>query len=112
MERFLEPALLLVLRDRATHGYELQEELPGLLGVERVDMGGLYRTLRALEEHAFVRSWWDAEAPGPAKRVYELTDAGAGLLDEWASSLERARDRIDAFLNLYRQEGGDHVPRP
>jgi PadR family transcriptional regulator, regulatory protein PadR len=104
VERFSEPALLLLLRERATHGYELLESLPALTGEARVDMGNLYRVLRALEEDGLVTSRWEAGAPGPAKRTYELTDEGKRLLDEWAAALRRSRERIDTFLDRY--EGG------
>jgi poly-beta-hydroxybutyrate-responsive repressor len=101
VERFSEPAVLLLLRERAAHGYELLEALPGLTGEARVDMGNLYRVLRALEEDGLVQSEWQADAPGPAKRTYELTSEGRRLLDEWASALRRSRERIDSFLDRY-----------
>lgn len=103
VERFSEPALLLLLRDRPAHGYELIDSLAELTPGRRVDMGNLYRTLRALEGDGLVTSEWDAEAPGPAKRRYELTGAGGRLLDEWAAALVQARDRIDAFLRRYEK---------
>jgi PadR family transcriptional regulator, regulatory protein PadR len=111
VERFSEPALLLLLRDRPAHGYELVEGLAELLPGERVDLGNLYRSLRALEREGVVTSAWDADAPGAAKRVYELTDAGRRLLAEWAGALRAARDRVERFLEHYEREGGDHVPR-
>jgi PadR family transcriptional regulator len=101
VERFSEPAVLLLLRERPAHGYELLDELPALTGERRVDMGNLYRVLRALEEDGLVRSEWEADAPGPARRTYELTADGRRLLDEWASALSRSRARIDAFLERY-----------
>ena len=101
VERFVEPAVLLLLRERRAHGYELLDALPDLTGDARVDMGNLYRVLRALEEDALVTSRWEAGEPGPAKRIYELTTAGKGLLDEWASALRRSRERIDTFLDRY-----------
>lgn len=110
VERFGEPALLLLLRERPAHGYELLEALPALHPGERVDMGNLYRALRRLEEEGLVRSQWDAAAPGPARRVYELTDAGRELLDRWAEALGRARDRIDTFLQRYGEEVNDASP--
>src|SRR3954452_15568171 len=94
VERFSEPALLLLLRERPAHGYELLDALPSLTGEARVDMGNLYRILRALEEDGLVGSEWQADAPCPAKRTYELTDAGRRLLDEWAEALGRSRERI------------------
>ena len=101
VERFSEPALLLLLRERPAHGYELLEALPALTGEARVDMGNLYRVLRALEEDGLVTSRWEAGEPGPAKRTYELTTAGRRLLDEWSSALRRSRERIDTFLDRY-----------
>jgi PadR family transcriptional regulator len=100
VERFAEPAVLLLLRERPAHGYELLEQLPELTG-ERVDMGNLYRFLRLLERDAIVRSDWDDEAPGPSKRIYELTDEGHALLDQWASALEGSQTRLNAFLTRY-----------
>ena len=111
VERFAEPALLLLLRERPAHGYELVDALEELTPGDRVDLGNLYRSLRALEREGLVASRWDADAPGAAKRVYELTEAGRALLDDWATALGRARDRIDVFLDRYRGEGGDDVPR-
>ena len=101
VERFSEPALLLLLRERPTHGYELLEALPALTGDARVDMGNVYRVLRALEEDGLVSSRWEAGEPGPAKRTYELTAAGRRLLDEWATALRRSRERVDTFLARY-----------
>jgi poly-beta-hydroxybutyrate-responsive repressor len=112
VERFGEPALLLLLRERPAHGYELLEELPSLVGGERIDMGNLYRVLRGLEEEGFVRSEWEAGAPGPAKRTYELTDDGRRLLDLWAGALRDNQMLIAAFLARYdgREEVND-APR-
>ena len=51
VERFVEPALLLLLRQRPMHGYDLLEQVSQLTGDDRgVDLGNLYRVLRALEE--------------------------------------------------------------
>lgn len=101
VERFSEPALLLLLRERPAHGYELLEELPALTDEQRVDMGNLYRVLRGLEEDGLVTSRWEAGEPGPAKRTYELTAEGKRLLEEWAGALRRSRERIDTFLERY-----------
>ena len=92
--------MLLLLREQPVHGYELLEQLPELTG-ERVDMGNLYRFLRLLEEEEIVSSLWDDDVPGPSKRIYELTDEGRALLDEWAHALRDAQTRTDSFLTRY-----------
>jgi PadR family transcriptional regulator PadR len=106
IERFAEPAVLLLLKERPAHGYELLERIEELAG-EPIDMGNLYRVLRALEEEGLVRSEWHADAPGPARRSYELTAAGRHLLDTWAESLRETHRRIAAFLERY--ERGEEV---
>jgi PadR family transcriptional regulator PadR len=86
------------------HGYELLERIPEIAGEEvRVDVGNVYRVLRALEEEEIVHSEWDAELPGPAKRTYELTDAGRRLLDRWAEALRQAQSVIEGFLRRYEE---------
>lgn len=102
IERFIEPALLLLLAERERHGYELVEELPDITGdPRRVDMGNLYRLLRSLEREGVVSSEWAEGDDGPAKRVYRLTEAGRGLLDTWASGLAEAGEVVAAYLDRY-----------
>jgi PadR family transcriptional regulator len=101
IERFSEPAVLLLLSERPAHGYDLLDRLGELAPGERVDMGNLYRVLRSLEEDGLVRSEWNADVPGPAKRTYELTEAGRRVLDRWVEALRQAQARIDLFLDRF-----------
>jgi PadR family transcriptional regulator PadR len=71
-----------------------------------VDVGNLYRVLRALEEEGIVASEWSADLPGPAKRTYELTDSGRRLLDRWAEALHDAQGVLSGFLERYEQGEG------
>ena len=104
VERFGEPALLLLLGDGPTHGYELLERLPALIGEERVDVGNVYRALRALEDEGLVVSEWRGDLPGPAKRTYTLTDAGTTPSSRrGSSSLEALRDELTTFLDRARE---------
>jgi len=107
VERFVEPSILLLLRERPLHGYELIERLPELAGEGRIDVGNLYRLLRALEAEGLVSSEWSAELPGPAKRTYELSPEGRRLLDRWAEALQQAQGDVQSFLDRYeKQERG------
>jgi PadR family transcriptional regulator, regulatory protein PadR len=103
VERFAEPALLLLLRERPAHGYDLLERLPELTGEARVEMGNLYRLLRGLEEEGLVESEWDDSSPGPAKRRYAITEAGERLLDHWVEALRRSQKRTARFLTRYEE---------
>ena len=109
IERLIEPAVLLLLRERPRHGYDLVESLVPLVGDgATVDLGNLYRLLRSLEGERFVSSTWNAEAPGPARRVYEITPAGARLLDTWAVALRSAEATITSYLARYDRETRRH----
>ncbi len=104
VERFVEPSLLLLLRDGETHGYDLADSLAELVPDERFDLGNLYRLLRSLEGEGLVRSRWRDDLPGRTKRTYELTDEGRAALATWATALDRTSHTLAAFQRRY-QEG-------
>ena len=109
VERFGEPALLALLSDGPTHGYELLDRLPALLGESKVDVGNVYRALRSFEEEGLVSSEWGADLPGPAKRTYTLTSDGRGVLESWLESLQALQVGLAEFLDRAHGKGGDHV---
>ena len=97
VEHVAGPAVLLLPRDGAMHGCEFLGRLPELSAEDgRIDLGNLYRLLRAPEGEGLVSSPWQAES-GPARRVCQLTASGADLLDSWAGSLQGMRAGIDRF---------------
>lgn len=104
IERFVEPAVLLLLADGPGHGYDLKEQVAELVGDDRADVANVYRLLRQLELEGIVRSAWDTAGSGPARRVYRLTTAGRRLLDQWADALRALDVTTHAFLTRY-----DHV---
>ncbi len=58
---FLRPCLLLLLREREAHGYELLESVAAF-GFDHSDPGALYKTLRRLEHDGLVQSDWESPA--------------------------------------------------
>jgi poly-beta-hydroxybutyrate-responsive repressor len=106
---FVQPWLLLLLLQKPSHGYELMERLGQDEEIPDADPGLLYRTLRQLEEDGLVRSTWDTEGKGPARRLYEVTPEGVDYLHAWAVNVRRTRERLDRFLAEYTnhfQKGG------
>ena len=99
-KRFLRPCVLLLLREQASHGYELLDRLAAF-GFTRSDPGGLYRTLRTLEDEGLVKSAWESSSEGPDRRIYQLTRAGTEELHRWAGALDGARQTLDVFLARY-----------
>ena len=105
---FIQPWLLLLLLQKPSHGYELMERLAQDKETPDTDPGMLYRTLRQIEEDGLVKSSWDTEGKGPARRLYEVTPEGVEYLHTWAVNIRRTRNRLDRFIAVYEthfQEG-------
>ena len=104
MRGFVQPRLLLQLAQKPAHGYELMSAMDEGDDGQAPDPGTLYRTLRALEEDVLVRSTWDTDGAGPARRVHELTEQGIEFLHTWAVSTRGTRAQLDLFLASYEEQ--------
>jgi poly-beta-hydroxybutyrate-responsive repressor len=99
---FLRPCVLLLLKESSAHGYDLLERLQAF-GFSGTDPGGLYRTLRGLEEEGLVCSAWEASSQGPDRRRYEITRAGAERLHDAARQLQGTAEVLDRFVTRYSE---------
>lgn len=97
---FLRPCLLLLIAEMPSHGYDLLERL-GEIGYQRAEPGGLYRTLRLLEQEGLIESDWSTSDVGPRRRTYRLTEDGMDWLHAWAGSMRYTRDVLDRYLGRY-----------
>lgn len=100
--RLVEPALLYLLtKSDSVHGYDLIEQANALGICETtVDAGAVYRALRQLEEAGLVESAWDTSGGGPARRDYQVTDAGRAHLKAWAEVLRARAQMMTRFAEL------------
>ena len=99
---YLRPCLLLLLAEGTSHGYELLDQISAF-GLDRVDPGGLYRCLRAMDEEGLVRSTWAPSTAGPARRTYSLTREGADWLHSIADALHTTSQALAVYQHRYRQ---------
>jgi poly-beta-hydroxybutyrate-responsive repressor len=99
---FIQPSLLLLLSEESAHGYQLLDKLNQNEDTKGMDPGFLYRTLRQFEEDGLVKSSWDMEGRGPARRVYEITADGVEYLHAWADHIRSTRERLGRFLETYK----------
>lgn len=99
---FLRPCVLLLLREQASHGYELLERLR-VFGYDGSDPGGLYRLLRSLESAGLVGSSWEPSSEGPDRRIYSLTRAGMEELHDRAKELARVGRGLELFRSRYEE---------
>jgi len=102
-ERYLQPSILMALKQKPSYGYELIQEIHRFGFLEgSAPPGMIYRHLRELEEASLVRSEWQTEGSGPAKRIYRLTGEGDEVLALWVDYMEHQAKRLQAFIESYR----------
>lgn len=106
MERFIQPCILLLLREKAAHGYDLMSRLSEFGFGSSADPGLVYRNLRKMEEDGLVRSSWDTDGPGPAKRLYEVTADGEEFIHGWAATIRNHLTTLQLFLEKYDKQFG------
>jgi poly-beta-hydroxybutyrate-responsive repressor len=103
MERFIQPCLLLLVYEKPSYGYELMEKLSEFGFQECIDPGAVYRNLRKMEEDGWIKSKWDTEGSGPAKRLYTVTGEGEEAIHAWAGHMKRQIKRLEYFLERYKK---------
>jgi DNA-binding PadR family transcriptional regulator len=96
----LKYVILELLKDQPRHGYDIIRALEARMrGYYRPSPGSVYPTLQMLEDLGYVTS-----TQHEGKKVYTITDAGRGYLEEQKSTVDDIRDRIAA--------GWDAAQRP
>ncbi len=102
--RFVEPVVLLLLKKKGqSYGYDLSTDLTEYaLTDAEIERGALYRTLRQLEGNGNVKSGWETDKAGPARRVYKLTAKGERHLEEWATVLDHVSKSMARFVKETR----------
>lgn len=103
--RFIEPVVLLLLKKKGcSYGYDLSADLQKhALTDTAIERGALYRTLRQLELNHNVKSEWETDQSGPARRVYRLTTRGEQHLEEWTTVLEHISKSMARFVKEVRE---------
>ncbi|MDP8937413.1 MAG: helix-turn-helix transcriptional regulator [Actinomycetota bacterium] len=97
---YLRACLLLILTDGPAHGYDMANHL-ATLGLSTVGKGGMYRTLRAMEDDGLVDSGWEHSQSGPLRRSYDLTPEGRTWLKAWAEAMRSGQEFAATYLRRY-----------
>ena len=102
--------VLLILARGRSYGYEIRQRLQDEFDYERAaaDPGAVYRLLRELEAAGLIASEWGIAETGPARRYYQLTDAGRAELQRGAERLDRQLKRMQHFLAEYEALSAPH----
>jgi poly-beta-hydroxybutyrate-responsive repressor len=100
---YCRPAILILLKEHESHGYELVDRLAelGFDAHDSRDSASIYRMLRAMDKEGLTTSTWDVSKVGPPRRVYAITADGDRYLRGCKGSLVRQRHALDRLLDRY-----------
>jgi len=93
---FLQPCLLLLIKEAPGYGYDLVTRLSGM-GLDD-DSAAVYRALRSLEQRGEVYSYWHTSSTGPARRMYGLTPSGDEALSASVAAVSETHQAIERYL--------------
>jgi DNA-binding PadR family transcriptional regulator len=102
--RFLLPAILLLLSENESYGYNLVKDLRAMR-FGNVDRPSVYRALAQLESDGLVDVDDESGDSGHPRRVYALTEHGQRILRAWMSVIKDERDHLDTVLRRYQATG-------
>ncbi|WP_088225370.1 helix-turn-helix transcriptional regulator [Desulfosporosinus sp. FKB] len=102
MERFIQAELLLLLKQKPSHGYELIQRLnDSEFKSAEVDAATVYRNLRRMDKEGMIKSQWEVGESGPGRRLYKLTAQGEEHLIVWAQYIVQQKIKLENFLAAY-----------
>src|SRR5262245_37149179 len=86
-----ELTILSLVAEGPRYGYEIQQIIDerGLREWLTIGFSSIYYILNKLERQEMLASQLRAEGPGPARKVYEITEAGRGVLQTAIADLLR-----------------------
>lgn len=114
----LEYALLGFLLPGPMHGYQIHAQLSAAAGLKpiwRLKQAQLYALLGKLEDAGYVASKLQPQAARPARRVFELSQAGRKAFQRWLSSPvarpRQMRQEFQAKLYFARLQSAEAARR-
>jgi DNA-binding PadR family transcriptional regulator len=95
--------ILLFLAGENLYGAALLNKMHDELPYYHTDSAVIYRSLQDLEEEGSVKSYWETDTPGPARKWYEITTKGLERLKEFKGDIEMRKKNLEFFLDSYNK---------
>ncbi len=97
-----ELTILSIIAESARYGYEIQQVIDerGLREWLTVGFSSIYYILNRLEKQNLLTSELHPDGPGPARKVYAITEAGRGVLQTAVSDLLRQPRALGSGFEL------------
>ncbi len=96
----LDMCVLASIIEEPNYGYALMQTL-NERGLAVPNEGSVYLVLKRLESNGRITGQLVASESGPARKVYEATEAGRDVLAAWMADWQAVRDGVDAVLKAH-----------
>lgn len=97
--------ILLFLARENLYGGALLSKMESQLPSYTPDSAAVYRALQDLEEEEAeaVKSYWETDISGPARKWYEITEKGFEKLAEFKEDMLVRKRNLEFFLQSYEE---------
>ncbi|MDR1321695.1 MAG: helix-turn-helix transcriptional regulator [Gracilibacteraceae bacterium] len=109
LERFIQPAILLLLTREPLYGFSLHKKLIDCdyMDYTGIDPTGLYRMLKKMEEAGLLISEWDLKNAARTKRIYRITEEGRHCLANWGQTLQNYKKSVERLADAVNDSIAD-----
>ncbi|MFZ5649017.1 MAG: PadR family transcriptional regulator [Bacillota bacterium] len=104
--RYAPAFILLFLARENLYGAALFNKMQKEIPFCHADSAVVYRTLQDLEEEGAVKSYWETDTSGPARKWYQITAKGLEKLTEFREDIESRKKNFEFFLDSYKKITG------
>ncbi|MCL6635293.1 MAG: PadR family transcriptional regulator [Peptococcaceae bacterium] len=107
--RYAPAFILLFLAREDLYGAALFNRMQREIPFCHADSAVIYRTLQDLEEEGSVKSCWETDVSGPARKWYQITARGLEKLAEFSEEIEMRKKNFEFFLDSYEKMRRKHL---
>ena len=93
------PALLGLISEGSTHGYDLKQRYDSVFGADRpIAFGQIYATLARMIRDGLIVALGAEPGDGPDRKRYEITQAGRSHLRDWMRTADTPAPTLQSNL--------------
>ncbi len=101
---YIRIGVLILLNKKPSHGYEIMKEIKNRTGgFWKPTAGGVYPTLRSLEEAKYIEGAWQTQK-NRRVRVYKITESGKAILKQAIIKQSEITNNIGALFQEFARE--------
>lgn len=101
-EKFIQPCILLLLINEENYGYMIIDKIKEFGFYQSApDVSVVYRNLNKMESEGYIESRWVTNEPGPAKKIYKITEQGKEYLESYVQFFKERKELFERFIEEY-----------